>query len=106
MIPFAFNPEGEDLVSTLSTLSHLIGDNMHGLDGMELGIRRVRLWRVHGGTNCLDVPDCEQASPWQMGPPTVARKVLCHPTGSHKLQTRSKTHAPAVCVCATCAYKQ
>lgn len=37
MIPFAFDPEGEDLVSTLSTLSHLIGDNMHGLDGGGIG---------------------------------------------------------------------
>lgn len=38
--------------------------------------------------------------------PTVSCRVLCHPTGRHRLQTRSKTHAPAVCVCATCAYKQ
>lgn len=37
--------------------------------------------------------------------PTVPCRVLCHPTGGHQLQTRSKTHAPAVCVWATCAYK-
>lgn len=37
--------------------------------------------------------------------PPIPCRVLCHPTGSHQFQTGSKTHAPAVCVCATCARK-
>ena len=47
---FAFNPEGEDPVSTMSTLSHGIDDNMHGLDRVGLGIRGYGIGRVHGGT--------------------------------------------------------
>lgn len=37
--------------------------------------------------------------------PVVSCRVLCHPMGGHQLQTRSKNHTPAACVCTTCACK-
>lgn len=42
---FAFNPAGQ---STISTLSHGIADNIHGLDRVGLGIRGYGVGREHG----------------------------------------------------------
>lgn len=77
---YAFNPEGEDPVRTISTLSHGIADNMHGLDGVGLGIRGygehwVGGWVEWGCSKSLDVPVCEQALPWQMGPHGILQSV-------------------------------
>ncbi len=48
---------------TISTLSHGIVDNMHGLDRLSYGYQEV-WWGWDGGVG--DV--CEQALLWQMGP--------------------------------------
>ena len=59
---FAFHPEGEELVCTASTLSHGRVDKKQGLDRVGYGIRGYRVGPEHAAA-------CEQASPWQMGPP-------------------------------------
>lgn len=66
----AFTPEGEDLVRTLSTLSHGTDDNMHGLDRVSYGYQEV--WRRLGGWEGV----CEQALPRQMDPYGIMQSVV------------------------------